>query len=57
MNLLLLHEIAYKASMVTTKKKYREFERWIKDVVSKYKDAAIEKYARIHLIKLKEQYT
>lgn len=56
-NLLILHEIAYKASMVTSKRKFKEFESWLLEVVNSYKDAAIERYANIHLFKLREQFS
>jgi hypothetical protein len=56
MQLLILHEIAYKASLVTNKAKYRQFERWLGKILSTYKDAAVERYARIYLFQLKEQY-
>jgi hypothetical protein len=56
LNLLLLHEIAYKASLVTSKRKLKEFEVWITNILVTYKDAAVEKYARIHLFGLREQF-
>ena len=55
-NLLIVHEIAYKASLVTSKKKLKEFEQWLLNTVEKYRDAAIEHYARIHLFQLREQF-
>ncbi len=55
-NLLVIHEIAYKASMVTSKRKLKEFESWLSNLVHEYKDAAIAHYANIHLFQLKEQF-
>jgi hypothetical protein len=54
-NLLVLYEIADKASRVTSKKSYREYEKWVKSVVASYRDAVVERVARTHLIKLKDQ--
>lgn len=54
-NLLLLYEIADKASRVKTKKALLEFEKWIKDIMSAYHDAAVEHVARMHLFRLKTQ--
>ncbi len=56
-NLLVIYEIADKASRVKTKKAYREFEKWIKNVIHTYHDAAIEQVAKIHLFQLKEQFS
>ena len=56
MNLLILHEIAYKASLVTSKRKFKEFETWLMQLLTRYKDAAIEHHARIHLFRLREQF-
>jgi hypothetical protein len=55
-NLLIIHEIAYKASMVTSRKKFAEFEKWIAELLERTRDVAIEHYARIHLFQLKEQF-
>lgn len=55
-NVLVLYEIADKAARVKTKKAYKEFERWVSDVIQKYHDAAIERVARIHLFQLREQF-
>jgi hypothetical protein len=57
MNLLILHEISYKASLVTTKKKYKEFEAWLSQILQDYKDAAVEHTARVHLFRLREQFS
>ena len=54
-NLLVIYEITQKAAQVHTKKAYMEFERWVREVLQTYQDAAIEKVARIHLFKLKEE--
>ncbi len=56
-NLLVIHEIAYKASLVTSRRKLKEFERWITDVIKSYNDSAVETVARIHLFKLRDQYS
>lgn len=55
-HLLLLYEIADKAGRVRSKKALREFERWIKDVLVRYHDAAVEHVAHMHLFRLKELY-
>lgn len=55
-NLLLLYEIKDKAAHVSTKKAYREFERWVKDLMRTYHDAAVEQVAKICLYSLKEQF-
>jgi len=56
-NLLVLYEIADKAASVKSRRTYKEFERWVKEIVSKYHDQAIERVARIHLFKLQEQFS
>jgi hypothetical protein len=56
-NLLVLYEIADKASRVKTKKAFKEFERWVRSVITTYQDAAIQKVATIHLFRLKEQFS
>jgi hypothetical protein len=56
-NLLILYEISAKASEVTSQRAFREFERWISATIKKYQDAAIEHVARIHLIRLKQQFS
>jgi hypothetical protein len=56
-NLLILYEIAYKASKVKSKKAFREFEKWARSVVSTYHDAAIERVASMHLFRLREQFS
>jgi len=55
-NLLLLYEIKAKAAQVRTKKAYREFEKWVKDITTTYHDAAVEKVANICLYSLQEQF-
>ncbi|MBX4187158.1 MAG: hypothetical protein KW802_02790 [Candidatus Doudnabacteria bacterium] len=57
MNLLILYEIADKASRVKTKKAYREFEKWVSNIIGTYHDAAIQRVASIHLFQLKAQYS
>jgi len=56
-NLLVIYEIAEKASKVKTKKAFREFEKWVKNLIHTYQDAAIERVARIHLFNLKQQFS
>ncbi|MGE5297611.1 MAG: hypothetical protein ACM3KM_00410 [Acidobacteriaceae bacterium] len=56
MNLLIFHEIEYKASLVKSKKMLKEFETWLSETVSSYRDAAIEHYARIQLFRVREQF-
>jgi hypothetical protein len=56
-NLLLLYEIADKASRVKTKKALREFERWVKNIVQIYHDAAVERVANMHLFRLRSQFS
>lgn len=56
-NLLLLYEIADKASRVKTKKAFREFERWVRNIISTYHDAAIQKVASMHLFRLREEFS
>lgn len=56
-NLLLVYEIAYKASKVKTKKSFKEFEKWIKQILKATHDAAVEQVARIHLFRLQEQFS
>ena len=56
-NLLILYEIADKAAKVKTKKSYRDFEKWIRQILQDYQDAAVEKCARIYLFKLKEEFS
>ena len=55
-NLLILYEISAKASEVTNQKAFRDFERWVVETIKKYQDAAIEHVARIHLLRLKQQF-
>ncbi|HEX5430210.1 MAG TPA: hypothetical protein VFX17_04000 [Patescibacteria group bacterium] len=55
-NLLVLYEIAQRASQVTSKKAFRLYEQWIQQVLRTYHDAAIEQVARIQLFRLREQY-
>lgn len=54
-NLLVLYEITDKASRVTTRKAYKEFERWVKSAIELYKGTDIERIARGHLFRLKHQ--
>jgi hypothetical protein len=56
LNLLVIYEIAEKASRVNTKKAYREFERWISSVIETCHDAAVERAARIQLFRLRDQF-
>ena len=56
-NLLIVYEIADKASRVKTKKALKEFEKWVKGIIRTYQDAAIERVARVHLFQLKEQFS
>ncbi|MGE5392806.1 MAG: hypothetical protein ACM3NH_03630 [Candidatus Saccharibacteria bacterium] len=56
-NLLTIYEISDKASKVTTRKAMREFERWVKALITTYHDAAIERVANIHLFRLKDQFS
>jgi len=55
-NLLLLYEIKAKAAQVHTKKAYREFEKWVKNITKTYHDAAVEQVAKICLYSLQEQF-
>lgn len=56
-NLLVLYEIADKASRVKTKKALKEFEKWVRNIITTYQDAAIERVASVHLFQLKEQFS
>jgi hypothetical protein len=56
-NLLLLYEISEKASRVKTKKALKEFERWVREIVTNYQDAAIQRVANTHLFRLKSQFS
>jgi len=56
-NLLLLYEIKSKAAQVHTKKAYREFEQWVRNLTQTYHDAAVEQVAKICLYNLKEQFS
>ena len=55
-NLLVLYEIADKASRVKTKRAYKQFEIWVKSILADYQDAAIERVARMHLFRLRNQF-
>ncbi len=55
-NLLVLYEIAERASKVRNLRSLRQYESWISNILKHYHDAAIEQVARIHLFRLKEQY-
>jgi len=56
-HLLIIYEIAQKAASVTNKRAYKEFERWVKKIVIECKDAAVDRVARIHLIRLQQQFS
>ncbi len=56
-NLLLIYEIADKAARVKTKKAYREFEKWAREIVQTYHDAAIERVANMHLFRLRTEFS
>jgi hypothetical protein len=56
MKLLVIYEIADKASKVTSRRALREFEKWVSNIMAIYKDAAIERVARTHLFRLKDEY-
>ncbi|MEJ0021997.1 MAG: hypothetical protein WDN47_05535 [Candidatus Doudnabacteria bacterium] len=55
-NVLVVYEIAYKASQVKSKRAYKHFEIWVKDIVRTYHDAAIERVANMHLFRLRSQF-
>lgn len=55
-HLLVLYDIAQKASAVTSKKALYAYKKWISKTIKTYHDAAIEHVAHIHLFRLKEQY-
>lgn len=57
MSVLILYEIAYKASQVKTKKAFREFEKWAREIIQTYHDAAIERVANVHLFQLRAQFS
>ena len=54
-NVLVVYEIAFKASQVKSKRAFKQFEIWVKDVVRTYHDAAIERVANVHLFRLRTQ--
>ncbi|OGE83629.1 MAG: hypothetical protein A3B10_00580 [Candidatus Doudnabacteria bacterium RIFCSPLOWO2_01_FULL_44_21] len=56
-NLLLLYEIKDRASKVRTKTAFREFERWVKNLLQTYHDAAVEQVAKICLFSLRERFS
>ena len=56
-NLLLLYEIKEKASRVNSKKAYKDFERWIRNLLQTYHDAAVEQVAKIALFSLQERFS
>lgn len=56
-NLLLLYEIKSKASMVNSKKAFREFEVWAKNLMQTYHDAAVHQVAKVCLFNLQQQYS
>ncbi|OGE88080.1 MAG: hypothetical protein A3J07_01615 [Candidatus Doudnabacteria bacterium RIFCSPLOWO2_02_FULL_49_13] len=55
--LLLLYEIKDKAQQVNSKKAFREFERWVKNLLQTYHDAAVEQVAKICLFNLRERFS
>ncbi len=55
--LLLLYEIKERAAKVNSKKAYREFERWVKNLLQTYHDAAVEQVAHISLFSLRERFS
>jgi hypothetical protein len=55
-NVLVVYEIAYKASQVKSKRAYKQFEIWVKGILSTYHDAAIERVANMHLFRLRSQF-
>jgi hypothetical protein len=55
-NLLLIYEIADKASRVKTKRAYKQFEIWVKGILATYHDAALEHVANMHLFRLRSQF-
>ncbi len=57
MNVLIIYEIKDKAAKVTSKRAFREYERWIKNLLQTYHDAAVEQVARICLFGLREQFS
>ncbi|MBX4191710.1 MAG: hypothetical protein KW804_02850 [Candidatus Doudnabacteria bacterium] len=56
-NLLVLYEITDKAARVKSKRAYREFEKWVSNIISTYQDAAIQRVASMHLFQLKAQFS
>ena len=56
-NLLLLYEIKARAAAVNSKRAFREFDRWVKNLLQTYHDAATEQVARICLFTLKERFS
>jgi hypothetical protein len=56
-NFLVFYEIAERASKVQSRKALGEFERFVYDTIKTYHDAAIEQVARVHLFRLKEQFS
>ena len=56
-NVLIVYEIAYKASQVKSKRAYKQFEIWVKDIVRTYHNAAIERVANTHLFRLRQQFS
>lgn len=54
-NVLVVYEIAYKASQVKSKRAFKQFEIWVKNILSTYHDAAIERVANMHLFRLRSQ--
>ncbi len=57
MNVLIIYEIKDKAAKVTSKRGLKEFERWVKNLLQTYHDAAVEQVAHISLFALREQFS
>jgi len=55
-NLLILYEIKEKAAKVNSKKAFRDFERWVRNLLQTYHDAAVEQVANICLFSLRDQF-
>ncbi len=55
-NVLVVYEIAYKASQVKSKRAFKQFEIWVKKILADYHDAAIERVANMHLFRLRSEF-
>ncbi len=55
-NLLVIYEITYKASMVTSRRKLKEFEQWVRGVLQTYNDAAVARVANMQLFRLRDSF-